>query len=147
MVDNIRFGTLIYDFPQFLPDIDTPEPDEVWQKKIALDLSEHKTTHEQLNNPRSINIIFPRIEEGKKGILCQPISNRRKAEKALFDNISQKLYETVLLYDKIPIPGLDEPGMALKRLDSVRDLLRLESLSQTVSILSNPVDCWGDLLK
>ena len=146
LVDNIRFGTLIHDFPQFLPDVDIPEPDKVWQKKIALDLSDYKAGQEQLSNPRSIYILFPRIEQGRKGFLYNPISNKRKAEKALFDNISQKLSETVLLYDKIPILGLDEKELAQRRLENVKNLLRLGSVENMASILSNPIDCWGNLL-
>lgn len=147
LVDNVRFGTLMYDFPQFLPDIQPPKPDEVWQKKIALDLSSYRTHHEVLTNLESIHIFFPRIEKGHQGFLLNPIQNQKKAAKGLFDNISQKLTETVVLYDKIPVVGLDEEGLTLERLHHVDKLLKHKSIKQIASILSNPQDCWGDLIE
>ncbi len=146
LVDNVRLGTLMYNFPQFLPKIETQEAGEEWQKKIALDLSAHKTDLEELRTPKSIIILFPRIEEGKKGFLLNIIEDRKKAAKALFDNASQKIAENVILYDEIPILGFDEKQMALRRLKYVSQLVSQRTITKIASVLSNPNDCWGDLL-
>ena len=37
LVDNLRYGTLIHDFPRFLPTGDIPDPLSRWQKKVAID--------------------------------------------------------------------------------------------------------------
>ena len=146
LVDNVRLGTLMYNFPQFLPKIETQEAGKEWQEKIALDLSTYKADFDELKNPRSVAILFPRIEEGRKGFLLNLIEDRRKAVKALFDNISQKISENVILYDKIPVLGFDEKEMALARLKYVNQLVHHKTITKIASILSNPNDCWGDLL-
>jgi len=147
LIDNVRFGTLLFDFPQFLPDVETPKLDKVWLEKIALDLSLYKAKFEEIKNLQSVYILFPRIEQGYKGFLLNSIGDKRKAAKALFDNISQKLTETVILYDKIPVPGFYETEMALQRLKNVNRLVQHNSITQIANILSNPNDCWGDILK
>ncbi|NIO49672.1 MAG: hypothetical protein GTN73_09600 [Candidatus Aminicenantes bacterium] len=147
LVDNVRLGTLMHDFPQFLPKIETQEAGEEWQKKIALDLSPYKTDLEELKTPKSVVILFPRIEEGRKGFLLNLIDDTRKAAKALFDNISQKIAENVILYDKIPVLGFDKKEMALARLKYVSQLIHHKTITKIASVLSNPNDCWGDLLK
>jgi len=146
LIDNVRLGTLMYNFPQFLPKIETQEAGEEWQKKIALDLSTHKTDFEELKTPKSVVILFPRIEEGRKGFLMNLIEDKRKAAKALFDNVSQKIAENVILYDKIPILGFDEKQMALRRLKYVSQVVHHKTITKIASVLSNPNDCWGDLL-
>jgi len=146
LVDNVRLGTLMYNFPQFLPKIETQEAGKEWQKKIALDLSTYKTDFDKLKSPRSVVILFPRIEEGRKGFLLNSIEDKRKAAKALFDNISQKISENVILYDKISVLGFDEKEMALARLKHVNQLVHHKTINKIASILSNPNDCWGDLL-
>ena len=147
LVDNVRMGTLMYHFPQFLPKIETQEAGEEWQKKVAIDLSSYKAGQDKLNNPESVTIIFPRIEEGRKGFILNAMKDKRKAGKALFDNISQKLSEGVLLYDRIPLMGLDEEELALTRLNCVNQLVYHETVLEVVSVLTNPHECWEDFLR
>lgn len=146
LLDNVRLGTLRHNFPQFMTDEGIPEVRNEWQEKIALDLSTYKTEHDSLTNPETI-VIFPRIEEGRSGFHRNPINDKRKAAKLLFDNISQKLSETVILYDTIPVMGFDEAKTALLRLNSVNQLVHHKTLKMLASVLSNPDECWGDLLE
>ncbi len=146
LVDNIRFGTLVCDFPGFLPRVKIPSPNELWQKKIAIDLSKHKTTQETLKNPQNIHILFPHIEHGIEKTVWNPIQDKRKAVKNLFDNITQKLAETILLYDHLAVRGLDEAKLAQGRLEATRHLIDNDSISQIATLLSNPRDCWSQLL-
>jgi hypothetical protein len=147
LVDNIRFGTLKYHFPQFLPDVEAPRNGEEWSKKIALDLSSYKTDSEKFTDPSRVMILFPRIEEGREGFLLTPIEDKRKALKALFDNISQKLAETTVLYDCIPVMGLDEEEMASRRLKEASELVQHRTVVKIATVLSNPYECWGELLE
>ncbi len=146
LVDNVRLGTLIHHFPKFLRHIDTQDTEDEWQKKIALDLSAYKTDFKELTTPSAVTILFPRIEEGREGFLLTPESDKRKATKSLFDNITQKLSETVVLYDRLPVLGLDEEKMARNRLSNTSQLIHHKSVVQTASVLSNPNECWGELL-
>jgi len=145
-VDNVRFGTLVHDFPQFLPDVKVPAPEKLWQEKIALDLSSYATDFETLKNTGAVYILFPHLEEGRKGFVQNTVSDAKKSSKFLFDNISQKIVETTILYDQIPVLGLDDKDMARLRLESVIKCVNHPSITQIVSILSNPRDCWGNLL-
>ena len=146
LVDNVRFGTLIHDFPQFLPDVKIPSPEKLWQKKIALDLSSYATDFDTIKDARAVYILFPHIEEGRKGYVQNEIADKEKSGKLMFDNISQKIGETTILYDQFPVLGLDEKEMARSRLEKSLEIVKHPSITQVVSILSNPKDCWGDLL-
>lgn len=146
LVDNVRLGTLVHHFPKFLLHIDTPDTEDEWQKKIALDLSAYKADFEELTAPGAVTILFPRIEEGRESFLLTPVSDKRRAAKLLFDNISQKLSETVVLYDRLPVLGLDEEKMARNRLSNTTRLIAHQSVLQTATVLSNPKECWGELL-
>jgi hypothetical protein len=146
LADNVRYGTLLFDFPEFLPVVETPEKDKVWQKKISLDLSEYEYMYSEIRNPRSITILIPRIEEGRKEFISNPIQSRTKAAKSLFDNITQKLTETFVLYDRIPVLGFEESILAKKRLERVTRLVQHDSIQQILSILASPSNCWGNIL-
>ena len=46
-----------------------------------------------------------------------------KMVKLLFDNASEKIGGTGLLYDRIPLPGTDAPDIAAKRLEGMNRLV------------------------
>lgn len=146
LVDNIRLGNLIHHFPQFLPENRYKKNGEEWQKKIALDLSSYKTNFDRLENPSQVIIIFPRIEEGRKGFMLNLFEDKRKAAKALFENISQKITETFILCDRIPVLGFDRKETADARLSAANKLANHRTVIKIASVLSNPYDCWGKLL-
>ena len=147
LIDNVRLGTLVHDFPQFLPRLDRPSsPGHDWQKKIALDLSSHQCSQDTLIQP-DVVILFPRIEEGRKGFLSTLFEDKRPAAKAVFDNLSQKIAETTILYDRLTVCGLDNAGLAEARLRSACQLVENGSVVKMASVLSGPADCWGHLLE
>jgi hypothetical protein len=145
LVDNIRIGSLRHHFPRFWPGALSVNPGAEWQEKIALDLSAYKCPQEMLEDPEVV-ILIPRIEEGRDSFYLSPIKNPARAAKSLFDNISQKLAETVVLYDKIPAPGLDNFDLAAARLRACEKLVRWSRTRLVASVLSSPRCCWGDLL-
>ena len=147
MVDNVRYGTLIHDFPRFLPAGDIPDQQTQWQNKVAIDLSVFCTQKETIKNPQAVHILFPRIEKGFERSLWNPIKNNRKVEKMLFDNITQKVAETTLLYDKLTVLGLDRRGLANARLQAVKELVGHQTVAEITTVLSNPKNCWGNVLK
>ncbi len=147
LVDNVRWGTLIHDFPSFLPDETLPNKDKEWQTKIALDLSTYKSDLDELSNLESVVILFPHIEEGRKGFHLSHTKDSKKVTQALFNNVSQKMTETVILYDHIPLLGFEERALSEARHNTLHQLVHHETILQIASVLSNPQDCWGDLLK
>jgi hypothetical protein len=146
LIDNVRIGTLRHHFPRLRPDIRLPETQDEWQEKVALDLSTHKSKKEAILNPEIV-MIFPRIEEGWPGFHLTPIEERSKTIKFIFDNISQKITETVILYDKVPFTGFDNPKNAQTRLNTVKELTQHNTFMTAASVLSNPHECWANLLK
>lgn len=146
LVDNIRLGTLVCDFPAFLPaGSATGAGRDLWQNKIALDLAARQTPADVLVSPRIV-LLFPRIEAGRPGFVRTPLRDTRTAAKAVFDNVSQKIAETVVLWDRLAVTGLDSAALAKARWTAALELVRHASLAGTSSVLSNPQDCWGDLL-
>jgi len=145
LIDNVRIGTLRYHFPRFRTPSSSNSENE-WEKKIAVDLSSYRCREESIVDPEVI-ILFPRIEEGRDDFMLSPIADHRKAAQALFDNISEKLAETWLLYDRLPLLGLDRPDLAKARLLATRELVHHKSMVLCATVLSSPRHCWGDLLK
>jgi len=146
LVDNIRLGTLVCDFPDFLPSGSAAGVvRDLWQKKIALDLSSRQTPADVLDSPHVV-LVFPHIEEGRPGFVRTPLSDPRIAAKAVFDNAAQKIAETFVLWDRLPIAGLDSAGLAAARWKAALELVRHASLIGISAVLSNPKECWGDLL-
>ncbi len=148
LVDNVRLETLRRHFPSFLPPAlpsSAAVPRAPWQDKIAIDFSSYRYSEDVLFGP-DVVIIFPRIEEGWDAFLLSPMENPARAAKALFDNISEKLAETVVLYDRIPAPGLDNSDLARARLRAAETLALSSHTRLVASVLSSPGQCWGDLL-
>jgi len=144
VVDNVRYGTLIHDFPRFLPKGRIPDSRYVWQKKMALDLSRYCAKKEILKNPRAVHILFPRIEKGFGQVVWNPIEDRKKAAKSLFDNIAQKLGETTVLYDELTILGLDTIALANARWKAVMELSHHPSIEEISAVIADPQRCWGN---
>jgi hypothetical protein len=146
LVDNVRLGTLAVDFPSFAPaGIAAVREDDLWRQKTALDLSARQTARDRLTAPRVV-LIFPHIEEGRPGHVLAPVVRRESAAKAVFDNIAQKIGETVVLDDALAIPGLDSAALAAARWALALRLVRSASVIRIASVLSNPRECWGGLL-
>jgi hypothetical protein len=122
------------------------EEGKVWERKMAVDLSEYEYENSEIRDPSSIAILIPRIEAGRKDFISNPIQNKTKAAKILFDNITQKLTETFILYDCFPVLGFDNTDMARARLGKVRELVHLDSIHQISTILASPSTCWGNIL-
>jgi hypothetical protein len=147
LVDNVRLGTLVHDFPRFSPEGTVRRSGRgIWETKIALDLAAYASSADVLSNPEVV-LLFPRIEEGRRGHVRNLFADPRKAAKAFFDNISQKIGESVVLYDRLVLTGQDTPDLAAARLRAVRRLAGHRTVRFAASVLAGPPDCWGDILK
>jgi hypothetical protein len=148
VVDNVRYGTLMHDFPRFLPQGNAPPARQsIWQNKIALDLSEFCMQEEIIKNPRAVRILFPRVEKGFQKPVCDPVKNKKTAYKILFDNVTEKVAETILLYDELTVLGLDESDLANDRLEAIKRLTNHQTIKEISMVMSNPNNCWEKVLK
>src|SRR5215475_6922692 len=87
LFDNIRLGTLLYDFPAVVDRLGVtvpPSPDP-WGAKIALDLGHVQTPADVLVSP-SFRIVNPKVESGRDRAVVTALGRREKLVKLLFDN-------------------------------------------------------------
>lgn len=145
LIDNVRIGNLKYNYPEITNKLNIKIPDtkDEWGKKIAVDLSKFKTKFNRIVNPK-ITVIFPRVEEGRKKAITLNVTDEEKVTKLIFDNITDKIGETVLLYEKIPMMSLDNSELSVKRVKNVKMFLR--KINRAVSIVSGPINCWEGIL-
>ena len=124
LVDNIRQGNFVHDFPEAVErlDLDLPDVENVWAHKLAVDLAPVAPEFDELINPR-LSLLFPKIESGRETAVVSDVAPGPKMVKLLFDNASEKIGGTGLLYDRIPIASTDAPDITAKRLDGMNRLV------------------------
>jgi hypothetical protein len=145
LVDNVRLATLRRYFPRFLPrEKDITDADE-WSLKKAIDLSSFRFPEKSLLDP-SVVLLFPRVEEGFGRFSLRKLKDGRVVGRSLFANISEKLSQTTVIYDRIPVPGFDSAGLAEARRKACLDLARHRTIAFCGAVLCGPRECWGDFL-
>lgn len=142
LLDNIRIGSLKYDFPKAreMLDIDLPEVKDEWGTKLVADLSSYQVLSHQLRNPK-VAVVIPHIEKERKESVVIPVENKRSLCKLLFERASEKIGETFLLYEKIPVLGLDSFPASEKRLKAVQRLVDYDGLKKAVRVISGAKNC------
>lgn len=146
LADNIRVATLRQHFPRFLPaEMGGPREDDR-SRKIVIDLSSYRHSEKTLIDPDCF-LIFPRIEEGFEETVIRPLGDTRESSQALFANVSEKLSQTTILYDRVPVPGFDSARLAEGRLAACRCLAQHKATVFCGAVLSSPRNCWGDLIE
>ncbi len=145
VVDNIRIGNLKYSYPFLLEKLkeQLPETDDEWGRKVAVDLGEMQTASDTIHSPR-ITLILPRVEEGRHKNFISHLKDKRVTQKALFDNISEKIASNILLYDNIPTAGLDNPALMRGRYQAVDGLLNY--VDRAVKVVAGSDNCWEGLV-
>jgi len=146
LIDNIRIGNLKYSYPS-IPDklgLRLPETADEWGRKIPVDLSAEQTKFDTISETK-ITFILPHIEEERDKCIVTDVKDNRVARKVLFDNISDKISENIVLYDRLIITGLDNPSLAKKRFDAVDKLLG--SVNRVARIIAGSQNCWEGILK
>jgi hypothetical protein len=149
LFDNIRLGTLLYDFPGTLERLGTatpsPPPRDPWGVKITLDLGRAQTPSDVLVSP-SLRIVNPKVESGRDRVIVTRLERREKLVKLLFDNATEKHGGTVLLYDQLPVPSLDTPELMARRLDAMQALVERATIKSARSTLCGARNCLEGLL-
>jgi hypothetical protein len=147
LFDNIRLGTLLYDFPAVTERLGltlppTPDP---WGAKIALDLGHVQTPADVLVSP-SLRIVSPKVESGRDRAVVTRLDRREKLVKLLFDNATEKHGGTVLLYDRLPVASLDTPALMARRLRAMQDLVARATIKSARSTLCGARHCMEGLV-
>jgi hypothetical protein len=147
LVDNVRIGNLKYNYPFILEKLDVKLGcvENEWGKKIALDMGRFQTKQDVIENPQLV-VILPRVEQGRKEYFSQVEKDSQKVSRQLFENASEKIGQSVLLFEAVPFVCLDTPDSANRRLRAIQSLLAYKKLEKVVSIVSGPEDCWKNLI-
>jgi hypothetical protein len=147
LFDNVRLGTLIYDFPAVTERLGfaVPPARDPWGAKVALDLGHVQTPADTLVSP-SLRVVSPKVESGRDRAVVTPIDRREKLVKLLFDNATEKHGGTVLLYDRLPLPSLDTPALMARRLAAMRGLVDRATIKSARSTLCGARNCMEGLL-
>ena len=145
LVDNVRIGNLKYSYPALTNQLKLklPETADEWGKKIAVDLKDTQTKFDSISKA-AITVILPHIEEGRDKTIAIDVKNKKVAAKALFDNISDKIANNVLLYDTVPLIGFDSPVLMKNRLRAVDKFL--SCVSRIVKLTAGSQQCWQGIL-
>jgi hypothetical protein len=141
LMDNIRVGSLVYDFPQAAErlQLELPEVEDRWETKISADLHGVTTGAADLVNP-TLSFIFPRIEAGREHSIVNDVAHPRTLTRLLFDSISEKIGATTLLYEEVPVTGFDSPVLAQARWETVSRLVAAPhwEIRQARTVLAGP---------
>jgi hypothetical protein len=141
LFDNIRLGTLIYDFPEANKrlKVEIPEVPDVWGHKIAIDMR-HIAGQPHYVNPR-VTIADVKIESGRDIPIVKTITRKEKIVKLLFDNATEKFGSPVVLYDRIPVESLDTAELMNKRLQAMVRFVEEVKFNEVKSCLAGAKNC------
>lgn len=141
LMDNIRVGNFVYDFPQAAErlGLELPQVENPWEAKISVNLQGATTERAELVNPK-LSFVFPRIEAGRGHAIVHDVSSPRTLTRLLFDSASEKIGGTVLLYEEWPVTGLDSPALAQARWEAVSQLVAAPhwKIKQARTVLAGP---------
>jgi hypothetical protein len=141
LMDNIRVGNFVYDFPEAAKrlGLELPQVENPWEAKISVSLYGVTTEQTELVNP-TLSFIFPRIEAGREHAVVYDVARPRTLTRLLFDSASEKIGGTTLLYEELPVTGLDSPALAQARWEAVSQLVAAPhwEIKQAKTILAGP---------
>lgn len=144
LLDNVRVGSLTIDFPDVAEQLklELPTVEDVWNSKITLDLSVVAPEEDELLNP-DVLVLFPRIEGYRTDSVITEIRNTRKIQHQLFENASEKISASFLLYDVLPVGGLDSIQLMKARFDGIARFLSGSDFSflGAKTVLAGPQNC------
>ena len=141
LFDNIRLGTLIYDFPNANKrlKVEIPKVPDIWGHKIAIDMG-HIAAQPRYLNP-VVTVVDAKIESGREVPVVKTITRKEKIVKLLFDNATEKFGSPVILYDVIPVESLDTPELMKRRLHTMTRFAEEVTLTPVKSVLAGVKNC------
>ena len=144
LVDNIRLGNFLYDFPGVAEKklgIQLPAVRDPWGTKISVDLAPVSPPEDEIVNP-TVTIIFPKIEAGRDTPVVQDISEPHKLTLQLFNNATEKIGATTLLYEAVAVDTVDTPDLMRRRLEDMQAFVHSAGhVRQAKTTLASPRNC------
>jgi hypothetical protein len=125
VIDNIRPGHMIKHFPAVLQKLGMKLEQgghDLWNIKIAVDFRSFEFPEDSVKNPL-VEIILPKIEEGGESPVVNEVKLEKDIVKILFENASEKIGATTLMYDQFPIAGFDNQKQAERRFAAMQSLV------------------------
>jgi hypothetical protein len=147
LMDNIRIGNLVYDFPKAAERLgaEIPKVDDVWGTKIALDFRPMAPKEDVIVNPK-LSFFFPRIEAGRDPAIINDITKRNKLKWMLYNNAVDKIGGSNLFYETIPCDTMDTPELMAKRERAMERLVSGEfEILRAKNILAGTHNCMEGL--
>jgi len=140
LYDNVRVGNLTVDFPGAVGrlKIEIPKVADVWGHKFAIDLNPAAVQPDYLVNPR-ISVVFPKVEMGRGDPGISAVPKGRGLRRRLFDNLTEKIGSTLLLYDELPVQGFDTSELGRARLAFADEFVN--RITEARSVLTGPEYC------
>ncbi len=140
LFDNIRVGNFVEDFPEAIDffKIRIPQVKDVWAHKISVDMTPVATNEDVIVDPHVV-VLLPKVEAGRGDPVITAVENPQVQARYLFQNLSEKIASSFLLYDTCPVASFDSPAAAARRYDFVVKLL--PHLADVKSILTGPREC------
>ncbi len=140
LFDNIRVGNFVKDFPEAIDffKIKIPQVKDVWAHKISVDMTPVATAQDIIVDPHVV-VLLPKVEMGRGDPVITSVENPQVQARYLFQNLSEKIASSFLLYDAYPVASFDSPAAAARRHDFVVKLL--PHLAEIKSILTGPREC------
>lgn len=142
--DNIRLGTIAFDFSEIKSrlNIELPEAKELWNIKYTLNLYPFQTNKNELISP-SVILVFPRIESAKKEASFNYNPSDDFIFRALYQNLSEKTDQYFFLYhNKIPFRLERNTQMLEARTSFLQKFLKLPEIKRKLTLFSGAKDCW-----
>lgn len=142
LFDNVRIGTLLYDFPAVVErlGLTPPQVKDVWAVKIALDLRSVATSTDTLENS-PVRIVHPKVESGRDRAEVTTIDRRERLIKLLFENATEKVGQTTLLYECLPVPSMDTPELMASRIQVMEDFVDRAKILSAQATICSPRNC------
>jgi len=140
LFDNIRVGNFVEDFPEAIDffKIKIPQVKNVWAHKISVDMTPMATSQDIIVDP-NIVILLPKVEAGRGAPVITPVENPQVQARFLFQNLSEKIASSFLMYDVCPVASFDSPTSAALRHDFVLKLL--PHVAEVKSVHTEPRKC------
>ncbi len=111
---------------------------DIWGHKFAIDMTPVAVEADSLVNPK-ISVVFPKVEMGRGDPEISDVPKRRGLRRQLFDNLTEKIDSTLLLYDELPVQGFDSPELGKSRLAFVDEFV--DHIRDSRSVLTGPKSC------
>lgn len=143
LMDNIRVGNLVYDFPKAAErlKVEIPQVKDIWGTKIAIDFRPMAPQADVIVNPK-LTLLFPRIEAGRDPAIISDLANREKLKWMLFNNASEKIGGSNLFYERVTVDTMDTPALMEARLKAMDRLVSGEvEILRAKNILAGTHNC------